>query len=157
MSIFLTQLHTWNVKLLTQIVKNHHQITLETKFPRGENVWSSYRIQNEAIRMGCSGVSCHDLEKGFGRVLTFTSLSCCLQTHQLLEKYMVGVYTKQTTLLDYQLMWVPDHCFRANPNDAASTTGEHADSTWLLIPWLHFPDSISVPSWSSKNQSSNIV
>lgn len=102
-------------------------------------------------------VGCRDLEKGFGRVLTFKSLSCCPQIHQLLEKCMVGGYTKQTTLLDYPLMWVPNHCFRANPNDAASKTCEDGDSTWLLIPWLHFPDSISVPSWSSKNQSGNIV
>lgn len=64
-------------------------------------------------------VGCRDLEKGFGRVLTFKSLSCCPQIHQLLEKCMVGGYTKQTTLLDYPLMWVPNHCFRANPNDAA--------------------------------------
>lgn len=102
-------------------------------------------------------VGCHDLEKGFGRVLTFKSLSCCLQIHQLLEKYMVRVYTKQTTLLDYQLVWIPNHYFHANPNDFASMTCEHGNSTWLLIPWLLFPDPISVPSWSSKGQPSNIV
>ena len=40
----------------------------------------------KSAALGLTG-GCYDLKKGFDRILTFKSLSCCLQIYQLSEKY----------------------------------------------------------------------
>lgn len=105
--------------------------------------------------MGCSGggwlVSCHDLEKGFGSILTFKSLLCCLQIEQLPE--------------------TPVSRYRSNRHPCLVTSW-HGSQITIFMPVLvtsalwyvtrrrhqvtssmaHFPGSIRVPSLTCEAQ-----